>query len=73
MTAATSVLFLCSVLPILSLAQLQGLCDLPGGELTVKIKCVSVHISILGTNPQTINLRGLDSMSTPIFPALIMA
>ncbi|XP_064399779.1 uncharacterized protein LOC135346170 isoform X2 [Halichondria panicea] len=30
MTAATSVLFLCSVLPILSLAQLQGQCDLPG-------------------------------------------
>ena len=72
MTAVTCVLFLCSVLPMLSLAKLQ--CTILGGKLTVKV--ISLHIIslLLLTNPQNINLRRtLDSMLTPIFPALIMA
>ena len=47
-------------------------CTLPGGKLTQHAVSMYAYNTIV-TNLQTINLRTLDSMSTPIFPALIMA
>ncbi len=46
-------------------------CTLPGGKLTQHAVSMYAYNTIV--TKQTINPRTLDSMSTPIFPALIMA
>ena len=57
---------------VTSEGRVDSQCTLAGGKLTQHAVSMYTYV-LLVANLQTINLRTLDSMSTPIFPALIMA